>query len=277
MSELLTRSSMREYQFAVIDPTVRDFLKEELITEILVPDCLTKSAHLMPALVHLQQLSSAQWNEFLTGLCEAYKGNQQSSITILIATQENPSELARHWKKLQIARPSPKRKVWLRLHDSRVLHQLLRILDSKQRRVLFGSAQAFSYWIANGWTTVVLDPDGTGRSASSVGPAGWDWTRIEQIGIVNRALYEAGIRDVHALAVQGALAEQLITRAQNHHGLSDKADVVEFTTRGLIYGATFDEHPRIGVAIAGSPESPGDSSLSDRFALITDEIWASFL
>jgi len=145
-----------------------------------------------------------------------------------------------------------------------------------QRLGLFGPARAFHYWLGDRWTTALRDSkDEAGRRVASVGPVGWDWQRIENISIINRALHGAAIRNLSALTVQSALAEWLIERATKNHGLSTKADLVEYTTRGIIFGPLFDEHPTVASAIKELPVFEC-TSLSDRFALVEDAVWASF-
>lgn len=278
MSQSLKYAAMRAYQFAVVDPVVLDLIPEGIITQTMVPKCLTQSAHLMPAVVDLQQLSEDRLSTLCTILqdaCEEFRAS--SSVAILIATSSDLREFVRHWNAVQLVTSYNEYKFWLRIHDSRVLHQLLRILNPMQRRSLFGQAQTFHYWIGNSWTTALRNLKGEAEGhLPSIGPVGWDWARIERIGIVNRALLGAGIHDLIALNTQGELAEQLIERAITRHGLSDKADLTVYATRGLLFGPLFDEHPRIAGVIKISTGSEEPTSLSDRLAMIEDAVWASF-
>jgi hypothetical protein len=230
----------------------------------------------MPRLIDLQGLTNDQLDTFYGCLSVTSERSQTSFPAILVATLCDARDFVRHWNAVQIPAPSSKHKIWLRIHDPRVLHQLLRILNPMQRIGLFGPAHAFYYWVGNSWATALRNlKEGATEHITSVGPLGWDWKRIEQISIVNRALHGAAVRDLSALTVQSALAERLIERAITHHRLSAKADLIEFTTRGLIFGPLFDEHPKIAVAIKET-SSTEPTSLSDRFALIEDAVWVSF-
>ncbi|QOY95471.1 DUF4123 domain-containing protein [Massilia sp. UMI-21] len=277
MNKSLALTAVREYRFAVVDPVILNLLPEDIIAQILVPKCLSQSAHLMPGAVDLQQLSEDRLNALCTilqGACEGHLAS--SSVAIFVATLSDTHEFARRWNAVQLVRRYNKRNFWLRIHDSRVLHQLLRMLNPMQRRGLFGQAQRFHYWIGNSWTTALREAKSEAEgNLPSIGPIGWDWARIERIGIVNRALISAGIQDLRALESQAVLAEQLIERAVTRHRLSEQADLIEYATRGLLFDPLFDEHPAIASAIKLPPASEETTSLSDRLALIEDTVWAS--
>lgn len=276
MSELSDFSVMREYRFAVVDSTAVEYLPEGILSKPLVPKGLAQSAHLMPGLIDLDGFCKVQWDFFYACLSEASERFQAPFPAILVATSYDARELARHWNAIQLPTLIGKHKFWLRIHDTRVLHQLLRILNPMQRLGLFGPAHAFHYWLGDRWTTALRDSiEGAGRRIASIGPLGWDWERIEQISIINRALHGAAIHDLSTLTIQSALAERLIKRAITHHRLSTKADLIEYTTRGIIFGPLFDEHPTIVTAIKELSVSEC-TSLSDRFALVEDAVWASF-
>jgi hypothetical protein len=57
----------------------------------------------------------------------------------------------------------------------------------------------------------------------------------------------------------------------------DKADLVEFASRGLMTNAAFDKHPDVARVIAPNIASAAESSLADRFALIEDRVWDALL
>ena len=276
----LEREVLRQHAFGLVDATMVEHLPHGLGTEALVPALLTSSAHLMPKLIVLRTASDDKLNKLLECLHGARESGQPPPVAVLLKTPAETQEFVHHWNSLQLAAPQPNRKVWLRLHDPRVLHQLLRILTPMQRRKLFGRSEGLTYWIGDEWVSapakVGARQDNAAAEHAAVvpnaGPIQWDWNRIEQIGIVNRALHAAGVRQADALTRQGALAEQLIGRAKACHGLVDHADMVEFATRGLMTRLAFDEHPDVARAV--KPSAPGEENcLSDRFALVGDHIW----
>ena len=154
------------------------------------------------------------------------------------------------------------------------MHQLLRILNPAQRRRLFGRAQVFHYWLGGEWITAhPNEPSNIEKRDWNGDSLGWDWSRIERIGIINRALRCVGICTALESTNQAVQAEQLIERAMTRYGLTDEVDLVEFAARGLRTLAGFDEHPVVASAIAAAAALPEKVSLSDRFALVEDYVW----
>jgi hypothetical protein len=281
VSEILDYQILRRNAFGLVDSAMVEHLPGGMIVEALVPRGLTSSAHLMPNLIVLRNASDNQLGALSECLRRAHEFGQPPPVAILVMTNVSAKEFVRHWNSMQLASPQPKRKVWLRLHDPRVLHQLLRILTPIQRRQLFGRSEAFTYWVGEEWIIAAADGGNplNNRSAEHGvalpygGTTKWDWTRIEQIGIVNRALLGAGVRQAAALTSQGALAERLIERAYARHGLVDHADMVEFAARGITTSDTFDEHPNVARVIKPGTDRGEESSLSDRLAWIDEHTW----
>jgi hypothetical protein len=259
------------HAFGVVDAASQEDLPASIRSEALVPADLAANAHLMPRLIDFRGAPDEHWIPLLECLFDAHQNELPPPLALLVKTEASAQEFAGRWNALQLATPGPGRKAWLRLHDPRVLHQLLRILTPAQRRHLFGQSQAFTYWIGGEWTTAHADvPAGATAYAP---PATWDWPRIERIGVVNRALQRAGVQGADSLTRQGAVAEQLIERAQARHRLTEADDVVEFAARGLTAGQAFDQHPVVAAAVP--PDADGDSTLADRFALIEEDLWSA--
>lgn len=257
--------------FGLVDALWVDDLPDGVVTTTLAPAELAASAHLMPRLVDLRKLPKERAAALLECLFNAHKVGQPPPMPILVKTGVNADQFARQWNALQLAVPQPGRKVWLRLHDPRVFHQLLRIATPFQRSTLFSRRESFSYWIGEQWVTV--RPDGNHSSPQYTGILRWDWPRIERIGIVNRALDAAGVHLAEALTRQGAVAEQLIERALTRHGIVDRDDLVEFAARGIATRSTFDEHPLLAGLIKPRSDPADESSLAHRLATIDEHIW----
>jgi hypothetical protein len=281
MNEILDHQILRQNAFGVVDAAMVEHLPKGVIAEALVPSVLASSAHLMPRLIDLRHAPDDQLHALLDCLRDAHESGQPPPVAVLVRTNASAREFARHWNSMQVVAPHPKRKVWLRLHDPRVLHQLLRILTPMQRRKLFGRSEAFTYWVGEEWVSATAEGSTAPNNGAAergvallyAGTTRWDWTRIELIGIINRALHGAGMRQAAALTSHGALAEQLIERANTHYGLRDHADMVEFAVRGLTTSDTFDEHPDVARVIKPSSHPGEESSLSDRLALLDEHIW----
>ena len=267
--QLLSKSN-----FALVDLAMADYLPTGVEMVSVVPPTMASSAHLMPHLVDLNAMHEDVRAALLTSLFEAQQDREQPAITMLIQTSMNGNDLVRYWNTLQLATPTPAQKVWLRLHDPRVLHQLLRILTAAQRKRLFGQIESFTYWLGDDWVHAAAHA-ATAYGADAAARPRWDWPRIEQIGVVNRALQGAGIVQASSITRQSELAEQLIARARQQYDLSEQADLVEFAARGLMTSPTFDDHPELRRAIRHGSYPEDDATLADRLALIDDEVWAS--
>lgn len=283
MTIFLDFQTVRHCAFGIVDAAMVEHLPKKLCVEPLVPKRLTQSKHLMPALIDLRRTPADRLSVLFDGLAESCGRGESPSVALFIKTDCSAEEMARHWNAMQIAEPQRGRKLWLRMHDPRVLHQMLRVLEPQQRRKLFGLSQAIIYWVGGEWITVmqVRSPEPTSQDhkngwvAPYAGPAMWDWSRIERICLVNRALLGAGINEASALTSHGALAEQLIERAGMRHALFELPDLIEFAVRGLQTNPAFDKHPDISRALKPKGATTEGSSLADRFALIDEHVWRS--
>jgi hypothetical protein len=264
----LDHQILARHAFAVADPAALEDLPADIRSEALVPASLAASAHLMPRLIDLRAMTEERSGALLESLHQAHTSGQAPPIALLVRTELDSKEFTGYWNALQLAMPQPGQPAWLRVHDPRVLHQLLRILNPAQRRKLFVRSAAFTYWVAGEWLTAQAND-----AVPTSGTAAWDWVRVARIGVINRALHSAGVCDAAALSSQGALAEQLIERASARHGLVSRADMVEFARCGLSTRATFDEHPIVAASIKPDADAGEDSTLADRFALIGDDVW----
>lgn len=276
MTQQFDHRLIRDHAFGIVAPTDAVELPRGIAVVPLVPPDLAASAHLMPGLVDIRALPQDRADALLDSLHQAHLSGEQPSLRLLLATNASLDELARHWNALQLVSPQSGTKSWLRLHDERVLHQLLRMLAPHHREALFSPVNTMTYWVAGTWMQASALPAPVESRQPDSGPMPhappqWDWNRIGHIGIINRALQAAGV-DGPQLHSQGAVVEQLIAHARQFHALEDMRDLVEFATRGLTAGPSFDMHPKVAAAIRR--EGPDDDSdLADRLALIGDEVW----
>jgi len=277
---MFNRELFNTCTFAIVDQAMIDYLPESTNTEALVPAGLEASTQLMPMLIDMRAHAADQLDALFEVLERAEKFDEPPPVTLFVKAQLDRDKFAQYWNSMQLSGPRPDRQVWLRVHDPRVLHQLLHILPPMQREKLFGQCDAFTFWVGEEWCTVLVDAfrasveDGTTQRIVAPFPsaARWPWDRIELIGTINRALLGAGVTGAARLITQGVLAEQLINRAISQYGLAEKADLVEFATRGLTSGADFDDNPNIARVIRPNNLS-ADSTLTDRFAILEKKIW----
>lgn len=281
MSEFIDPAVLGEYAFAIADAENAEHLSEGLVTERLTPKILMSSAHLMPTLVDLNRSPASECDALFNLVCHRCENTEAPPVALFIKTNVSAAVISRHWNAMQLAQPQPGRKLWLRLHDPRVLHQLLRILSPMQRQKLFGLSKVITYWVGGKWVTAELASYHSSNPQSRdhgdfkpyAGPERWNWLQIERIGLINRALAVAGISDAACLTSAGALAEQLMERATACYGLKDNVDLVEFAIRGLTIHPKFDKHPLIAKLIQADTSSTERSCLSDRLALVEQNIW----
>jgi len=259
---------LRDHAFGIVGPADMDRLPAGVAATALVPAALSASAHLMPGLIDLRALPQEHADALLEEIHQAHLSGAPPLLALLVDSTLDAPRFARYWNARQLVNPRSGAAAWLRLHDPRVLHQLLRMLGASQRAALFGPVRALRYWIAGAW----IDADaGQVAPGAAALPEPWDWDRIRRIGIINRALLAAGVHSAR-IDQHSILAEQLIARASRQHRMAQMSDLVEFATRGLLFGAAFDSHPRVAAVLA-LPVGDADSSLADRLALLDDDVW----
>jgi hypothetical protein len=273
---------LSQHTFGIVDPNGAEFLPDGISVMPLAPPQLVLSAHLMPSVVDLRALAS----EHLAALAEcisiACQRQELPPVALLVNADVESDAFARHWNRMQLPRLHTEGRLWLRLHDPRVIHQLLRMLTRAQRKKLFGRATTFTYWIGHEWTSAAREGEGGPEEHQGVqvgvppyaGPEAWDWSRIVRIGLINRSLQLAGLRDPTDTARKGAEVEELIARAQLRHGLSDDADLIEFAYRALSINAAFDEHRLVAPLLTPSDVND-ESSLADRLGRLDARDWES--
>lgn len=273
---------LSQHSFGIVDPHSAKSLPDGIFAMPLVPPQLVIASHLMPSLIDLRALASEHLMVLAECISMACQRQEAPPVALLVNADAEALAFARHWNRMQLPRLYTERSFWLRLHDPRVLHQLLRILTRAQRKKLFGRATAFTYLIGRDWTSVAREDEGGteehhgahGGIPPYAGPEAWDWSRIVRIGLINRSLQLAGLYEPTAMDRKGAEVEELIARAQLRHGLSFEADLIEFAYRGLSVNAAFDEHPVV-IGLLRSDGVNDESALADRLARIDSRTWES--
>lgn len=269
---------LRSHAFGIIDPSTVDELPEGITGLIIVPTALKASAHLMPMLLDLRILTQEKQSILLEYFYDAHNSHKAPPIRLLIETEEAAGQLMRRWNRLQLVSPAPGMTSWLRLHDPRVLDQLFRILPAQQQLALLGRASALQYWVGDRWkrfsaSDIEMAKDNSTELGSYGAHSRWNWPRIEDIGIINRALETSKADNSNEIWQRSVLAERLIATARKSYALISTNDLVEFVARGLSTNPDFDKHPKIAVLINPADDTEDDSTLSDRLALIDESVW----
>ena len=255
------------HAYGVVDATMRSRLPQGVRPVPLVPRRLAGSAHLMPALIDLGSAPEPVLQNLFAGDDRAVRGTRDPVVSVLLKTTVGMDEVERRWNAMQLVSPDGRGFAWLRMHDPRVLHQLFRILSAAQCRHLFGRIDAITYWI------------GGDRIERTIGSraqqplANRDWARVARIGVVNRALERACMRDAAGLDACSQTVEEALDRAASRYGLLEVGDLTEFGFRALVCRSGFDDDPRVAAAISQHAANRRDSSLSDHFPLIDPDVW----
>jgi Domain of unknown function (DUF4123) len=261
--------------FGIADASMVERLPETLTQQRLCPKALQGSAHLMPVMVNLRAMRLEDSAALLAGIDLAHERQEPPPVAVFVTSDQSVERFAAHWNALQMLRGEAGN-AWLRLHDPRVLHQLLRILHPPQVARLFAGTTSIDYCLHGQWLRVdkpaTTRPDAEATRVSTT--TEWDWLRIARIGLINRALQQAGRLAAEEQRDGGRLVEDLFRRASERHGLVEQDDLVEFAYRGLRFGPGFDEHPQIRSNLRAEP-GDSESRLADRLALISEPIWAA--
>lgn len=255
------------HAYGVVDATMRARLPHGVRPVLLVPRRLAGSAHLMPALIDLGSAREPVLQNLFAGNEHVAGGTEGPVVAVLLKAKVGMDEVERRWNAMQLVSPDGRGFAWLRMHDPRVLHQLFRILSAAQCRHLFGRIDSITYWIGGDW----VERDIGSRAHQPL--ADRDWARIARIGIVNRALERACMRDAARLDACSQTVEEALDRAAKRYGLLEVEDLTEFGFRALVCRSGFDDDPRVAAAITQHAASRRDSSLSDHFALLDPDVW----
>jgi len=261
--------------YAVVDAPMRGLVPHGVRIVPLVPRRLAGSAHLTPALIDLGTACDPWLLDLFAGRDSAAQGARIRAGIVLLKTTKGLDEVERRWNAMQLISPDSGGHFWLRMHDPRVLHQLLRILSPAQCRHLFGRIDAITYWIGDEWVEREIRWVSQQRGPDSANGVllRSDWARIARIGIVNRALQRAGIRGRAELDRCSETVEEALNCAASRYGLLEVEDFTEFAFRTLTCRSSFADDQRVAAALRQHASSRHDSILSDHFALIDPDVW----
>ena len=107
MENLLERSALRKFSFALIDPALADLIPASVTSQALTPRRLSQGRHLMPSLIDLRPLSEDGLTSLYISLQECAEYTSEPLIRFLVATDTNAEEFSRHWNLMQMAQQSP--------------------------------------------------------------------------------------------------------------------------------------------------------------------------
>ena len=263
---------LREHNYALLDPTGREAIPEDLATLPLLPsDMAEDSEHLLPRLIPLHPLSHDQRGALLD-IMESLKSGVSPPLCALLDSEAESSRLALHLKEVQVLksyRGTAVDKTWLRVHDPRVFIHLHRILPGEDHSGLFGPVSRWTIPFNGEWHSFARSDSG---ATSPYPRQRWPRARIADIGIINSVLSRLGVAHYRdAMAVSPDIETQ-IGRARTSHGLDDTEDLVEFASLTLSVARHFDQHPKIQPLIRDPQDGEG-SRLADRLARVDRAVW----
>lgn len=256
---------LREHRFALVSAEVLEQIPSECRPLSTAAEALRDSDELLPKLIDLAELTQDSRNTLL----DACVGPSDSTptVTVLLDSNAQPSTMAAHLGRAQIAQSTGGEKAWLRLHDPRVWVQLNRILSAARLNGLMGPCKRWTFFFDGHWFT----QENTGAREVGNRFDARSWSALERIGIVNRVLarMQSEVETMEAMHSTSVMADQLAERAIQRHHISSVDDQVEFCLLGLRVHSQFDEHPQVRKILARVADDP---SAFDEL-LANDEIY----
>ncbi|WP_175545572.1 DUF4123 domain-containing protein [Chitinimonas taiwanensis] len=260
---------IEKHAFALVDSLCIDesypsFLRGKPITL----SGLERESHLLPRLVDLKSLSPHEKLQLLNMLDERCLLDETPPICTFfeaeVETKAMENQLA-----TRLLLHDGYGKYLLRFYDPRVWIQLLRLLDSGQKKAIFGSIASWTVCMNGHWLNE--------KKPSSEDLASWSFStgqlkKIALIGQVNTVLaitstqFRGGQLDDFLRSSEKA--EFLLERAAQY-GISDEASLIEFALHGMTVHSDFHRHPKIKEIIS----SLDKSTYRDASGMLDDEAW----
>lgn len=206
----------------------------------------------------------------------------------VVAENETPASLARHFQKFVIARGPDSNPYFLRFHDASVLEVLMQTWDPKEMSVFFGPCQAFGLPdLDNMEVRIRLNPHRP-KNKRSASPNPEDCLlqlRDPQLRLcgeaIDRDLVKViywHLRNHHARPVQfldrGMLESriQLAIAKARRYSFGTVSDLAGFTALMFELAPNFDEHPSFR-SVLMDPAIPPEAKLRRLSQTITDREW----
>lgn len=265
-----------EHEFALIAPQELERIPLGLNLHATAPSVLRGSVHLFPRLLCFSEVSQKDRAALQSQDDRDIQSGHPPFFAAFLRCKLQVDQLAAHLGRMQMLRNGAGEKAWLRVHDSRVWLQLLRVMPPQLLAGRLGPISSWTVYWQGQWQTQSR-PNVEART----GPVDRrTWRAIDRIGAVNRVIARLGrparnLQQLHDLSLQ---IDDLVVRAQEHYRLTELDDIVEFSARGMAVDLNYDRHPDVAKLMQPTPQddnvAPSEQrTLADRFALQEESFW----
>ncbi|ACC76027.1 DUF4123 domain-containing protein [Paraburkholderia phymatum] len=233
----------------------------------VVPDALSREAHLLPVVLELAQLDDVQRAFLQTHLVMA--DTRDPGPAMLLSSDLGVTALARELSRHVVVTLADASRAMLRMADPQVFVQLLWILPLPYLASLCHAARR--WWIpfsgqwhelgfherpAPQWEALPEDPS----------------IALSNVGLINQVLRTLPEPDgLKAFWRTSQHCNQWLRTAQAEAGLAAADDCVAYARHGVVLGKLFSSHPVLASCLQGARETPG--LYAQRTASMSDREW----
>ncbi|MBZ9560513.1 MULTISPECIES: DUF4123 domain-containing protein [unclassified Modicisalibacter] len=186
--EALTPGSLRQFDFAVINPLVvheRDW--RDLPVQALETSPAPARAHRLPQLVALQDLPHEVYDDLIARI-RRYRKRGVLFFSALMSTRADLNRTAWHLRRqLLQRRPGDRRYHWFRYYDPLVFRHLAWLLTPTQLARLLGPLDRWSWFDGQGQSYVLKRPEIT-TTIDWLELTRGQWSSIDRFADLNRSL-----------------------------------------------------------------------------------------
>ncbi|MFQ3790057.1 DUF4123 domain-containing protein [Halomonas sp. A29] len=180
---------LRQCSYALLNPlTVDTDAWVDLPGEPLVTGNVNTRPHLLPQLIHLNELSAGA-REALAERIEQHQRRGVAFFCALLDSRAPAERMAQHLKlHLEQRRPGDKRRWWLRFYDPYVFRHLCWQLDAEQMDRLLGPIDAWYWPDAQGHWYCRRHQSDQASDVLHLLLSRAQWARIDRLALLNRTL-----------------------------------------------------------------------------------------
>lgn len=247
--------------YLLVEPSNMD---DETFAEALpmlncTPSMLNQSEQLMPRLIDVAALSSAQQESLSEVLLRELDGQRPPVICAWLTCTLNIEALSRHVARFLVGPGMDGASVVWRYFDPRVFSLAVTLFSSDQIHALLGPVVEWRFpWRSRWWS--VFGPGQEADPLLGVTPA-WpsanQWLSLQDSALIASVLIRlqdmqdtGDITDDTCLHLQRKITGSLLDARQRWH-LSDKDELMEYALHCARYGKEFELYPKLAPAWSG--------------------------
>jgi hypothetical protein len=226
------------------------------------PVLLSQSEHLMPRLIDVAALSSAQQDGLGDVLVRELNGNRPPVVCAwldspLDAEVANAKTLKRHLTRYLVGRDPVGDTVFWRYFDPRVFSILMNVFSAEQTQALLGPVRQWRFpWCRRWWSVsgTGLEPDLL-LGNKPAWPSKNQWSNVENSELITSVFMRLQdtlpanqqLTDVACLQLQKTI-HTTIQNARKYLHLDDQDALTEYALHVVRYGDDFRQHPKLASA-----------------------------